>query len=340
MTAGPTPVPPAVSQAMAAPMLYHRAPAFSSSSTSGSWRSCPTSSRPRTRSSPSPPAGRGRWSPPPPTSCARAPRCSPAPRASSVSAGSSCATPTAAGPLARRAGLGRAPRPGRDRPAPERERGHRGRLRHAQRDLDRRRPRHPRRSPRSSAHTTRSSPSTPSRASARPSCARTSGASTSPSRARRRRSCARPASASPRSPSARSSTRRSKPGGRYYFDWGKNAKAQAQGQQRLHARGPAVRRPRHRARHDPRGRARGRPRPPRAAGPGHRAGAAARPRLFGDADERSTVVTAVELPDSIDGAKVPGSLRKLGITANGGQDQLKGRILRIAHCGYFGASTS
>src|SRR3954451_21799162 len=28
MTAGPTPVPPAVSKAMAAPMLYHRAPAF------------------------------------------------------------------------------------------------------------------------------------------------------------------------------------------------------------------------------------------------------------------------------------------------------------------------
>src|ERR1041385_319521 len=28
MTAGPTPIPPAVSQAMAAPMIYHRAPAF------------------------------------------------------------------------------------------------------------------------------------------------------------------------------------------------------------------------------------------------------------------------------------------------------------------------
>jgi aspartate aminotransferase-like enzyme len=27
----------------------------------------------------------------------------------------------------------------------------------------------------------------------------------------------------------------------------------------------------------------------------------------------------------------------MGITANGGQNQLKGRILRIAHCGYFGA---
>jgi aspartate aminotransferase-like enzyme len=59
--------------------------------------------------------------------------------------------------------------------------------------------------------------------------------------------------------------------------------------------------------------------------------------LFGDPDERSTVVTAIELPDTIDGSKVPGALRKLGITANGGQNQLKGRILRIAHCGYFGA---
>jgi serine---pyruvate transaminase len=59
--------------------------------------------------------------------------------------------------------------------------------------------------------------------------------------------------------------------------------------------------------------------------------------LFGDPDERSTVVTAVELPEDIDGGKVPGALRRLGITANGGQDHLKGRILRIAHCGYFGA---
>ena len=49
------------------------------------------------------------------------------------------------------------------------------------------------------------------------------------------------------------------------------------------------------------------------------------------------MVTAVELPESIDGGKIPGALRKLGITANGGQNQLKGRIIRIAHCGYFGA---
>jgi serine---pyruvate transaminase len=59
--------------------------------------------------------------------------------------------------------------------------------------------------------------------------------------------------------------------------------------------------------------------------------------LFGDPDERSTVVTAIELPGDVDGGKVPGELRRLGITANGGQDHLKGRILRIAHCGYFGA---
>ena len=60
--------------------------------------------------------------------------------------------------------------------------------------------------------------------------------------------------------------------------------------------------------------------------------------LFGDPDERATVVTAVELPDGVNGAKVPKVLReRYGITANGGQGQLKGRILRIAHCGYFGA---
>jgi serine---pyruvate transaminase len=59
--------------------------------------------------------------------------------------------------------------------------------------------------------------------------------------------------------------------------------------------------------------------------------------LYGAADELSTVVTAIELPEGIDGGKVPGELRKLGITANGGQDELKGRIVRIAHCGYFGA---
>jgi serine---pyruvate transaminase len=70
-----------------------------------------------------------------------------------------------------------------------------------------------------------------------------------------------------------------------------------------------------------------------------RAGAAALGlELFGDPDERANVVTAVVLPEGIDGGQVPKLLRDhYGITANGGQAQLKGRILRIAHCGYFGA---
>lgn len=58
--------------------------------------------------------------------------------------------------------------------------------------------------------------------------------------------------------------------------------------------------------------------------------------LFGDPDERANVVTAVSLPESIDGTRVPKILLdRYAITANGGQGELKGKILRIAHCGYF-----
>jgi len=127
-------------------------------------------------------------------------------------------------------------------------------------------------------------------------------------------------------------------GGRYYFDWGKTAKSQAGGAspftpavslffgldvalQMISDEGLET----VWARHDLLARA-------------TRAGAAGLGLdLYGDPDERSTVVTAIELPGDIDGGKVPGALRKLGITANGGQDHLKGKILRIAHCGYFGA---
>src|SRR4051795_7310970 len=130
----------------------------------------------------------------------------------------------------------------------------------------------------------------------------------------------------------------SRPGGRYYFDWVKTAKSQRKGNSPFT---PAV--PLFQAldvaldliaeegldnvfaRHDLLARA-------------TRAGVQAlNLDLFGNPDERSTVVTAIELPQDIDGGKVPGALRKLGITANGGQDHLKGKILRIAHCGYFGA---
>jgi serine---pyruvate transaminase len=60
--------------------------------------------------------------------------------------------------------------------------------------------------------------------------------------------------------------------------------------------------------------------------------------LFGSEHESSNVVTAIRLPETIDGAKVPKLMRdRFGVTIAGGQGHLKGRIARIAHCGYFGA---
>ena len=60
--------------------------------------------------------------------------------------------------------------------------------------------------------------------------------------------------------------------------------------------------------------------------------------LFGPEDENANVVTAMKTPEGIDGAKVPKTMRdKFGITIAGGQSQFKGKIARIAHCGYYGA---
>ena len=60
--------------------------------------------------------------------------------------------------------------------------------------------------------------------------------------------------------------------------------------------------------------------------------------LGGAADDNANVVTAMVLPESIDGGKVPQLMRdRFGVTIAGGQGKLKGRIARIAHCGYFGA---
>jgi aspartate aminotransferase-like enzyme len=60
--------------------------------------------------------------------------------------------------------------------------------------------------------------------------------------------------------------------------------------------------------------------------------------IFGPEDENANVVTAIKLPETVDGAKVPKLMRdRYGITIAGGQSQLKGKIARIAHCGYFGA---
>ena len=60
--------------------------------------------------------------------------------------------------------------------------------------------------------------------------------------------------------------------------------------------------------------------------------------LLGEADDNAAVVTAIRLPETIDGARVPRTMRdRYGVTIAGGQGRLKGTIARIAHCGYFGA---
>jgi serine---pyruvate transaminase len=60
--------------------------------------------------------------------------------------------------------------------------------------------------------------------------------------------------------------------------------------------------------------------------------------IFGPDDENANVVTAVRVPEGIDGAKIPKTMRDTyGITIAGGQGHIKGKIIRIAHCGYYGA---
>jgi aspartate aminotransferase-like enzyme len=54
-------------------------------------------------------------------------------------------------------------------------------------------------------------------------------------------------------------------------------------------------------------------------------------------DSPSTAATAVCLPASVDGAALVRYLRdKMHVTFAGGQDQLKGKIVRVAHLGYVG----
>ncbi|UJA20055.1 alanine--glyoxylate aminotransferase family protein [Thermoleophilia bacterium SCSIO 60948] len=128
--------------------------------------------------------------------------------------------------------------------------------------------------------------------------------------------------------------------GRYYFDWGKTAKGQAQspansaftpavslfmaldvalaqimdeGLDEVFARHALL---------------------ARAARAGIEAAGLER---FGPEDDAANVVTAARLPDEIDGAAVPKLMRdRYGVTIAGGQGHLKGKIARIAHCGYFG----
>lgn len=56
--------------------------------------------------------------------------------------------------------------------------------------------------------------------------------------------------------------------------------------------------------------------------------------LFSPDDDSSVALTAVCVPDGLDGTKIPAALKDLGVTIAGGQDDLKGKIFRLGHCGW------
>jgi serine---pyruvate transaminase len=58
--------------------------------------------------------------------------------------------------------------------------------------------------------------------------------------------------------------------------------------------------------------------------------------LFSPDEERSAVVTAIRAPDGVDATEVVATLRdRFGITIANGQAELKGKVFRIGHIGWF-----
>jgi serine---pyruvate transaminase len=58
--------------------------------------------------------------------------------------------------------------------------------------------------------------------------------------------------------------------------------------------------------------------------------------LFSPDEDRAAVVTAIRMPADVDGSAIVLSMReRSGVTAIGGQGQLKGRLVRIGHIGYI-----
>ena len=58
--------------------------------------------------------------------------------------------------------------------------------------------------------------------------------------------------------------------------------------------------------------------------------------LFSPDEERSAVVTAIRAPDGVDATEIVATLNsRFGITIANGQGELKGRIFRIGHIGWF-----
>jgi len=58
--------------------------------------------------------------------------------------------------------------------------------------------------------------------------------------------------------------------------------------------------------------------------------------LFSPDDDRSAVVTAVRAPDGVDATEIVSTLRdRFGITIANGQAELKGKVFRVGHIGWF-----
>jgi aspartate aminotransferase-like enzyme len=58
--------------------------------------------------------------------------------------------------------------------------------------------------------------------------------------------------------------------------------------------------------------------------------------LFSPDEDRSAVVTAIRAPDGVDSAELVLALRdRYGVTLAGGHGELKGKIFRIGHIGYY-----
>jgi len=54
------------------------------------------------------------------------------------------------------------------------------------------------------------------------------------------------------------------------------------------------------------------------------------------AEKPGNVLTSIKVPENVDGKKIISFLRdQWGVTFAGGQDHLKGKIIRIAHLGYM-----
>lgn len=58
-------------------------------------------------------------------------------------------------------------------------------------------------------------------------------------------------------------------------------------------------------------------------------------RLFADAAHASNTVTAISVPEGIEGKALTKALRERErVVVGGGQDRLEGKIIRIGHLGY------